>query len=123
MSYERSSVLSKYVVSANSDRGSVMSLDERLRDVLFKAAGGISDMGDDEVAQIKQAFADEGWTPIQRVGFRPDKEGFIERYPALMTGQEWYDRFVEECKRIPDGKHPSIFDPVYEAAKKAAGIE
>lgn len=38
-------------------------LDERLRDILFSAAGGTSDMASDEIDQIKQAFIDYGWKP------------------------------------------------------------
>lgn len=31
-------------------------IDEKLRDILFKAAGGISGMADKEIAEIKQLF-------------------------------------------------------------------
>ena len=68
-----------------------MSLDDKLKKVLDRP---IPDTDDEEKAlidDIKQAFIDEGYTPVQRVGYRPDKEGYMERFPKLMTGQEAFN--------------------------------
>lgn len=35
------------------------TLDDKLREILFKAAGGITDMAAEEITQVKQAIAEE----------------------------------------------------------------
>ena len=41
------------------------SLDKELEDILFTAAGGISDMGKKEIEAIKQAFKKHALPPIE----------------------------------------------------------
>lgn len=64
------------------------------------------------VAQIKQAFADEGYDTFR------SKATFGE---PLMSGQEWYDRFdrgLEAVSRLDK----ELYDQVIFVAKKAAGL-
>lgn len=102
-------------------------LDEKLFDII----GGVIDMYtiepeltfEEAVAQIKQAFADEGYAHF---------EGNQEQQAAIanmilgnkvMTGQEWYERFkqamAEEFEVDVDG---ASSESVTKAAKKAAGV-
>lgn len=76
------------------------------------------------IAQIKQAFKDEGWQPPGG-GLRGN----------LVTGQEWYDRFEKQLsddtygdsnptnKCDCDGVPYICTCDLLEAAKKAAGLE
>lgn len=65
-------------------------LDDKLREILFKAAGGISDMAEEEIAQIKEVC----------YGFH-DKTAYVGVFPNLKSGEEWYERFEEELQNIP----------------------
>lgn len=95
------------------------------------------------IEEIKQAFIDAGWIDMRKLqknwseaeellqGARPDDEA------ELMTGQEWYDRFEKEHKRLLKEKLEQrlakegrsvigdfvMKDLADQAAKKAAGIE
>jgi hypothetical protein len=104
-----------------------MSLDDKLRGILGKE--GIT-YPPGAIEKIKQAFADEGYEKMPKAEDYRYEPGAVHsrvitsilKEGNYMTGQEWYDRFVQECKNL-EPNHPSIFDPVYEAAKKASGIK
>lgn len=94
------------------------SLDDKLRGII----GNGYDRFDVEkaIAQIKQAFADEGW-------IKPEGADLIaDVLDDMMTGQEWYDRFMKELPDSIDLVHPDreVFDRRWAitAAKKAAGL-
>lgn len=106
---------------AAASKKAVNMLDNKLRIIILGLPdpdGGISE-GDmvDGIAQIKQAFADAGYVPI---GTQKDKDlayGIDGKYYHVMTGQEWYDRFVEEYNMWTDS------EGVLEAAKRAGGLD
>lgn len=85
-----------------------MSLDDKLKEILHFCAGN-TDNKSLYIPQIKQAFADEGYTKL------PKWSGV-----TLMTGQEWYDRFYKEINSIPYS--PLRIHEIWDAAKKAAGL-
>lgn len=69
------------------------------------------------IAQIKQAFADEGY---ENTTFKTT-ELFKGHSPEYMTGQEWYDRFEKELRNHHSVK--TLLDENYlKLAKKAAGL-
>lgn len=85
----------------------------------------------DTLAQIKTAFTDEGYFKIHTiVKIETEPPGMI-----VMSGQEWYDRFVSELElvteRLPEiakGSRKEQFamdvaEQLNVAAKRAAGIE
>lgn len=104
-------------------------LDTKLREILqseFGEAVVIPKLGvkplayQDLIAQLKQAFADEGYRRVKPV------PGLGETYPTEMTGQEWYERFLDEVIGITDEDMESrvMLGRAYrEAAKRAAGLE
>jgi hypothetical protein len=136
-----------------------MSLDDKLREKLSESAIILEvnrDVGprkyelalglflDDAIAQIKQAFADEGYIEPSEVanwqrtvnvltesltrGMRLPVKQYValdkKRQSAhnLMTGQEWYDRFK---KGATDKYHKNSAIQMWnilEAAKRAAGL-
>lgn len=83
-----------------------VGLDEKLRKILhsWESQGlerGWGTIGDENnaIAQIKEAFAEEGYRPAVRQikvsSFEEAMKIQEERIP-VMTGQEWYERFAEE---------------------------
>lgn len=85
------------------------------------------------IPRITQAFADEGYAPRQERINLYTENGRRTSYPLLRTGQEWYDRFVEEANKIPDDTEistthgadglPTAKQLAIQAAKKAAGLD
>jgi hypothetical protein len=120
-------------------------LDDKLREIL-KTIGPVADNEITElnaanaIALIKSVFKDEGYFKLGdgnyakfadlRLEGRPNYEDRVE---ALMTGQEWYSRFLKELggkPPIPNKGDASttgyvgfVFRHSMEAAKRAAGIE
>lgn len=99
-------------------------LDKRLRDVLGeygREALAAPTKGfpsrEKYIAQIKQAFADEGWT------HKPFLKHLLQTDDTpVYTGQEWLDRFNDEL----DGglKLPDVMDIwVRHCANKASGVD
>lgn len=88
--------------------------------------------------EIKQAFIDAGWfIPAdaelvqQVVNYRAQQKVDSVKHvadfshgklSALMTGQEWYDKFAKELK-LETGQQLATVNDVLDAAKKAAGIK
>ena len=94
----------------------------------------------EEIDMVMQAFKDAGYVPYpknQIVALTilvesgdKAKEALIELSSKvvsgeLMTGQEWYERFLDELLTIPDEdlSLPRLGMAYREAAKRAAGIE
>lgn len=79
------------------------------------------------IAQIEQAFIDAGWSPIERLRYNPNADNYSERFPRLMTGQEWYDQFMRHLDL--NNNKAAVAMPrdqwayVLDAAKKASGIK
>lgn len=88
-------------------------LDSKLREIRIKQydSGYLlshRELEPEEIAQIKQAFADEGYLQIQtELGM-----------DTFFTGKQWYDRFIKELPLIPGWQ-----GTIEKAAKKAAGLE
>lgn len=86
-------------------------------------------LSDGDIAQIKQAFYEDGWIDVRGIRWNYKALHDIDIKPngEVMTGQEWYDRFGKELQKHQDYKH--VEDTFYmdtivkEAARKAAGIE
>lgn len=125
------------------------NLDKKLRETLHKVGtvkirSALDEVIEDGVAQIKQAFAEEGYvTPenakkVQEIvnqmanlandAFRIPIIQYIKPNKAmtkaqnLMTGQEWYNRFVAELDK--DGEIAIAGSGIIKgAAKRAAGLE
>lgn len=110
-----------------------MSLEDKLREILFDirqydydADGNkIPEATDKEyIAQIKQAFADEGY---EKVHFDHD----TIRAQGFMTGQEWYERFEKETvgRMFPyrtDNEQKLVHETAsffMKSAKRAADID
>lgn len=95
-------------------------IDEKLREIVDKEGydtrrgTGISNKG---IAQIKQAFAEEGYVQIRDELVPPNQ-------PPVMTGKYWYERFRVEYDRLPHDNQTKDQGKYYavEAAKKAAGL-
>lgn len=95
-------------------------MDERLREIIesLEFEGHTYKTAPKAIAQIKQAFAEEGWcAPIH---FIDRGDGIKVSAEQVMTGQEWYDRFEKEIRK--NGK-ADFNKELLEAAKKAAGLE
>ncbi len=113
------------------------TLDDKLREVVERY-----ESTEATIAQIKQAFADEGYRKIfgEPVELDPKDQIHDLNDIARMTGQEWFDRFMVEIELLT--KHmPKIFadlrkaglnkEAVYAtlgaeldlAAKRASGID
>lgn len=116
------------------------NIDNRLREIIIENASddveGFPKFIEAEIAQIKQLFAEGGYVCLKGSG------GFsvqTDTGEPLMTGQEFYDRFVKELDNIQpikgstlsaipsDGRHIFIAGwvdaEVREAAKRAANTE
>lgn len=114
------------------------NLDDKLREIYLtidecpesKVCGTCIKLADDFVAQIKQAFADDGYVQIPQVevvtrweaGKKP--EVFMVNGKEVMTGQEWFEKFVYAL--LEDGTYEEgdtkDLDEVMDAARKAAGM-
>ena len=70
---------------------------------------------EEAVIKIKQAFTDEGYATEKQIIDRVWNDG-------TMTGQEWFNRFMEEADSWLGSAHIGTSNSVIEAAKKAAGI-
>jgi hypothetical protein len=112
-------------------------LDERLRELLSQITTGghyvrlnrqAQQLVDSQSAQIKQAFADEGYVHVPQVevvtryeaGKKP--EVFMVNGKEVMTGQEWYSRFEPLLEDI-DLNSPTRYQQIKTAAKKASRLE
>ena len=110
-------------------------IDEKLKEAMItyriKVEKGIDTYKDEAlaIAQIKQALADERYTPPVKIKAFRDKTPFIDS--GLRTGSEWYERFEKELEDdnsdIPYGKSVLevmgwFHERVLEAAKKAGGL-
>jgi hypothetical protein len=100
----------------------------------------LPDVLDAALADIKQAFRDDGWLRTVDVSM-PAYTNYDK--PKVMTGQEWYDRFEKELWVPPkqeyklganddgeshdrfyrNGGSNFMYTRAIEAAKKAAGID
>lgn len=100
-----------------------MKLDDKLREVIYGWVTADMDVTEEEhidkmVAQIKQAFADEGYIDSKNL----EHLFSVARATGLMTGQEFYDRFRSEvAKELNEHAMPTGF--VMRAAKKASGLQ
>jgi hypothetical protein len=75
------------------------------------------------IAQVKQVFADEGY----RVAGRHEaiNQRLREKVASgeIMRGEEWYDRFEKLWAETYQDTFMVPKDTIFQAAKKAAGIE
>lgn len=70
---------------------------------------------------VVKAFIDAGWVKVPDVYIRTDYNTITVNGKEVMTGQEWYNRFM---KNLGTKKGHMITTMEWiEAAKKAAGIE
>ena len=106
------------------------TLDDRLREIL--RADRANELAIAEtIAQIKQAFADEGWIKIPQIveveGKLETQHNFVDiNNMRYMTGQEWYDRFERELQRVAFVDEYDVRNAVnqcWDAAMKAAGLD
>ena len=115
-----------------------MSIEERLADIL-DSAKEIDYLGEidwsNSIAQIKNAFIEEGYVQVPQVelvtrwerGSKP--ELYTVNGKEVMTGQEFYDRFVREYHMRADwiSADPTMgYDAeqdVLLAARLAAGLD
>lgn len=104
-------------------------LDKKLEEIVTEAYNVDSccyGYDDSEVKQtveeVKQAFIDDGW---RNLGKHTSYECHVDpRFANMMTGQEWYSKFLEEIERRQDYSLGAISTLIAkEIAKKAAGIE
>lgn len=97
-------------------------LDEKLRDVLRSSDGSFSKDPDISIPAIKQIFSEDSVWKMNLHTFELDGN-------KLMTGQEWYERFVEELTLMPYSSEGSFVadnsnqNTVLRAAKRAARLE
>lgn len=103
-----------------------MSIDDRLREILTANHDEMDDFAD-EIVEIKQLFADEGYVQFK---YEPGAKVFTEEEglqllldKGFMTGQEWYDRFEKELDKMSDTKNLWVGTGIDKAAKKAARLE
>ena len=113
-------------------------IDERLKKLQLSPIDNYGEywtLSDEDVAQIKQAFADEGYVQMPQVemitrfesGKKP--ELFMVNGKEVMTGREWYERFEKELgepQTFAGYGYDSVGydeDDVLAAAKRASGVE
>lgn len=93
-----------------------MILDDRLKEIRIVGFNGIKmPLSNEEIAQIKQAFAEEIVAKMDA------------KQAELMSGAEWYDRFIRELSP-PNGSTKDVnatytIIEVKETAKRASGIK
>lgn len=119
-------------------------IDDKLLEILLKAdftpgldLAHTSEKYGKVIAQIKQAFKDEGYIKIPPLVKSTSKVFEIKKGgiaitikpEEVMTGQEWLSRFEKELMDIPvlwTDEIPKQLNPyalkVLEAAKKASGL-
>lgn len=106
-------------------------LDSKLREILEEVEDEVNNTGGVStkhrgrlVAQIKQAFAEEGYVKVSKDNQDKIKTATIYSINhgqyELMTGQEWYERFEKELNNHPIKLQGT---EIMRAAKKAAGLE
>jgi hypothetical protein len=118
-----------------------MSIDDKLRGLEIEFLHGVPvHLPYEAVAQIKQLFADEGYVKplvLEKEVFM--EKGYVkitgsqEQQAALanmilgnsvMTGQEWYDRFIAELeKSVYVNRVTQDFTDAVLAARYASGLE
>lgn len=96
-------------------------LDENLKN-LIQLHQYVEDNISDEhlkeaVKEFKQAFTDAGYVQAKNVHFHR----YAKEQPIVMTGQEWYARFMAE-KDKPEYAPMYRDEPLELIAKRAAGI-
>lgn len=75
-------------------------------------------MVDDTATSIKQAFKDDGWLST---GLSKDTEDVLRKFRSMMTGAEWYDRFISEGLKISNSKSEVMTAEDYiDAAERAS---
>jgi hypothetical protein len=102
----------------------VSELDKKLEEICQSFYAGMPASHRQGALQaIKQAFMDNGWE--QKVGELRGVRVVVD--PNLMTGQEWYDRFIKEFNSNLAGNtyfnEADLRAGLSDVAKKAAGIE
>lgn len=101
-------------------------LDKRLNQILN---GPYYEELKDWRRDIKQAFIDDGWVHLAKTDIEAAKDAeqlgtAIQLKQGYMTGQEWYDKFMELMVDIRSDRDGSILKwTAYQVAKKASGIE
>lgn len=100
-------------------------LDDKIRGALEGTDTFVLDPSSEYLGRIKQAFIDAGWLRTVDVSL-PAVTPYIPE--PLMTGQEWYDRFIRELPapfplEAGDPQEAVDYYAVKLSAKKAAGIE
>lgn len=112
-------------------------LDENLKDILETCDDDSwPECVPEAIAQIRKAFAEAGWLPIEPAIRKYLEAGGDEKYYIIsqayvdkhcMTGQEWYERFQTQL-RASDGRgpmvivNPQVEDAILQAARRASGI-
>lgn len=96
-----------------------MKIDDKLKEILSSSVGRFVNRAPDKIiADIKQAFADEGYEkpifPNKLV-----KEVFEEHKVGLMSGQTWYERWLKQLNSNPGFL---ISTDYFEAARRASGL-
>lgn len=98
-------------------------LDSKLRELLTQIdEAGQQWVPDEEcIAQIKKCFADEGY---QRAGSKEGQDAADRWLDTLMTGQEWYNKFIVEVNELDMhyGLRKLSMEAYFEAARRAAGL-
>jgi len=98
-------------------------LDDKLREILKQYWIFESSKPDETIAQIHKAFKDEGYIYIPTLTkgvYNHSGRSFIKiNENEVMTGAEWYARFVNE---LPPNNVTADDQEYIEAAKRAAGI-
>lgn len=96
------------------------TLEDKLRKIVEKYENTDSDV---LVAQIIQAFKDEGWVKVD-LRYTPPMDVFTTN-PKYMTGQEWYERFENELGNtvVSADNVPAVVLACKESAKKASGLQ
>lgn len=122
-----------------------MSLDEKLKNIQItreSRVNGLKIIFDyvltvDEVAQIKQAFADEGYQKPDELGSIAYSsmlvDGVVNIVPKqrnLMTGKEWINIYNKKLKQIIEVEYGTEVEPpeiprwlINQAAHRASGIK
>lgn len=106
-------------------------IDTKLKEILCGYAGKPDfenpqqkQLLESNIAQIKKAFADEGYIPYKPYYEIPEdqrKEAeWWSKTPTILTGQEWYDRFKVEFTK---DQTVSYSGDMLAVAKRAAGIK
>ena len=95
-------------------------IDEKLREIIVNLldTGMPNSISQDEAhKQIKQAFADAGYSYQERNLFKG-----LKLARTVMTGQEWYERFDRELDDYADISGDVSYSDCLKAAKRAAGL-